>query len=114
MLIEEYITLGLFFERKETEKDIVIVQKPYFYYLIIGAMVSYYVGVSFPNFSLLITVSTIFWLAFSLFFVINLKSIITTRIEVSRYMKKGQVLMSGSRLSIKNPVTYTMSKRQEY
>lgn len=98
------------FERKETENKIIIVQKPYLYYLVFIAYVSYFAQSNFVEFGILEAISGFLWLAFFSFMLINLKSIFVTRRELSRHMKSGHVVMSGSRLSIKKPVTYTISK----
>lgn len=101
------------FDRKETEKEIKIVQKPYFYYLAFSIAVFSLAESSFTNASILKASTGFLWFAFVLFMLINLKSIIVTRLELSRHMKNSQVAVSGSRLSIKKPVTYTILKSQE-
>ena len=98
------------FDRKETENEIIIVQKPYFYYLVFGAYISYFAESKLTDYDILAVISGFLWFAFVLFMLINLKSIFVNRREISRHMKSGQVVISGSRLSIKKPVTYTIPK----
>jgi len=98
------------FERNEFEKEVVIVQKPYHLYLLLGAFVSSVASNNYAEIELLKTISFVFWLILGVFFVINLKSVIQTRREISRSMKVGGVIVSGSRFSIKNPVTYRITK----
>lgn len=98
------------FERKETENKIIIVQKPYLYYLVFSAYIFYFAQSILLDFGILEVISDFLWSAFVLFVLINLKSIFVTRIELSRNMKAGHIVMSGSRLSIKKPVTYTIQK----
>ena len=98
------------FDRNETENDITIVQKPYFYYLVFAAFISYFAESNFIDYGILSVISGLLWFIFIVFMIINLKSIFVTLREISKHMKSGQVVMSGSKLSIKKPVTYTIPK----
>lgn len=98
------------FERTETENEIVIVQQPYMLYLILSVLASGWVSSTNQDVEWLVFASGAVWLSMILFVVWNVKTIFKTNKEIARAMKRGDVSISGSRLSFKKPMTFKIPK----
>lgn len=98
------------FSRTETESKIIYVQKPYMYYLILGYFVCSVLTRYYPDLGVISILNLLVFLLFFIHIVISLKGIFKAMFEIRREMKFGAVSISGSKLSFKDPITYTIKK----
>jgi multisubunit Na+/H+ antiporter MnhE subunit len=98
------------FERKETDEEIIIVQKPYFYYLFSAAIVCAIASNFFVEVQILQTVAVVLWIGLMVYMAINFKMITKTRMEVASAIKQGNIFVKGSKFSATNPFTYRIVK----
>lgn len=99
--------MKFFFERTETEREIAITLKPHSLYLML-LMLAFWLINDFVLQSS--SIAQFMMPIFMVFIVIRFFSLIRVQKEVLVAMKQGKVKTQGSKFSIANPFTYTISK----
>lgn len=104
--IRKLSNMGLLCKRKETDKEIIIVYKylAIYYYIIFLLLLFLFIPLTKEFIRI--------WFFPILFFIVILKTILTWKPnqELRRAMKKGEVKISGSRFSLKNPFIVKIEK----
>lgn len=102
--------MGFFFERTETENEIVVVYKPYFLYVFFLAFLVSALANQLPDSATFKSVAGLIWLSALALFFFRFVAMRKTWGEMREAMRTGAVSVSGSKLSPSNPLTYRIPK----
>lgn len=102
--------MKIFFDRFETDKEIVVIYKPYFLYFLAVALVFWGVADQLPQNDAMKTLASFFW--FTAIAVVVWRYISMREVwgEMREAMTKGAVVMSGSKFNPANPLTVRIPK----
>ncbi len=101
--------MKFFYDRTETDTEVVIVYRPYSWYLLFGLLAVYLVSGELPAGGLS-ELKGLAWAAIIALMVTRFFAMRGVNATVREAMKKGAVQMSGSSLSPKNPLTARIPK----
>ncbi|MGF1760843.1 hypothetical protein L4D76_23545 [Photobacterium sagamiensis] len=101
------MTMKFFYERIETPDDVKIVLKPNSLYIMLLMLAIWLIN----DFVLQsVPITQIIMPVFIVFMIVRFFSVVKIQKEVLVAMKQGNVETSGSKFSVSNPLTYTISK----
>lgn len=104
--------MKIFFERRETDDEIVVVHKPYFMYFFIAVMAVVLVTTNMPENPMASIASIVLLFILGGVLVVRFFSMRGCNKEVIQAMKQGKVEMSGSKLSPSQPLTFRIKKAE--
>ena len=102
--------MSLFFEREETEDEVIVTHKPYFLYVLLGALLLAAISNNFEFSETAKSVVGLVWLFAIVIFICRFISIRGVQKEMLGAMKSGGVSISGSRFNPKDPMIVRIPK----
>lgn len=104
--------MKLFFDRIETTDEILVVHKPYFMYLLAGALLFAFAANEWGDSEILQASSSFIWLFAIITFVWRFISMRAVRKEMMAAMKDNKITFSGSKFNPANPMVVRIAKTQ--
>lgn len=104
------VFMNFFFERSETDKEIIVVNKPYFLYLFFLALILLAAGDQFPEHTAIKSIAALTWFLALVVMVLRYFSMRKVWREMRAAMRSGEVTMSGSKLNPSNPLVVRIPK----
>ncbi|TMN86844.1 hypothetical protein CWB72_17815 [Pseudoalteromonas phenolica] len=101
--------MKIFYERTETEDNVILVFKPYYLYMLFGALALEVIKNQFLSLGLQ-SISGVIWFFVFTLIVVRFISMRKINSELSKAMKVGDISLSGSKFNPKNPLTATIPK----
>lgn len=102
--------MNLFFEREETEDEIVVTHKPYFLYVLLGALLLAVISNNFGFSETAKSLVGLVWFFTIVMFIWRFISIRGIQKEMTTAMKSGGITISGSRFNFKDPMIVRIPK----
>jgi len=102
--------MNFFFDRTETDKEIVVVNKPYFLYLIFLALILWVAADQFPEHTAVKSMAGLAWFLAIVVMLLRYLSMRKVWREMREAMQIGEVTMSGSKFNPSNPLVVRISK----
>jgi len=102
--------MNFFFDRTETDKEIVVVNKPYFLYLIFIALILWVAADQFPTHTVVKSMAGFAWFLAIVVVLLRYLSMRKVWREMREAMQIGEIAMSGSKLNPSNPLVVRIKK----
>ena len=102
--------MSFFFERSETETEIVVIHKPYYLYVFFLVLILWVAADLFPEHSTIKSIAGFAWVTAIALMVSRYFAMRKTWNEMKDAMQKGGVTMSGSKLNPSDPLTVRIPK----
>jgi len=102
--------MKLFFERSETDKEIIVVHKPYFLYFFLLALALWVVSDRLPQNDIVKSLAGLTWLSALVILIWRYISMRGVLKETREALNRGEVAMSGSKFNPSHPLTVRIRK----